>query len=108
MAHVTIEDDGNLRDGTTEYLHRRLDEWPADAIGVNCSVGPKISSRPSRGWCVLRQAVQRHAQRGLPPVEGRNIYLCSPEYMAQYARRLIRPACALWAAAAAPRPNTSS
>ena len=27
---------------------------------------------------------------GLPTrVEGRNIYLCSPEYMAQYARRLL-------------------
>ncbi len=27
---------------------------------------------------------------GLPMrVEGRNIYLCSPEYMAQYARRML-------------------
>src|ERR1044071_5447326 len=27
---------------------------------------------------------------GLPMrIEGRNIYLCSPEYMAQYARRLL-------------------
>ena len=33
---------------------------------------------------------ERDAQRGLPQrVEGRNIYLCSPEYMAQYARRLL-------------------
>ena len=28
---------------------------------------------------------------GLPAtVEGRNIYLCSPEYMAQYARRFLQ------------------
>jgi len=46
---------------------------------------------------------------GLPTrVEGRNIYLCSPEYMAQYARRLLWRACASSAAAAAPRPTTSS
>src|SRR5580765_7069587 len=43
VAQCTIEDDGSLRDGTsTEDFTRRLDEWPVDVIGLNCSSGPKV------------------------------------------------------------------
>ena len=43
IAQVSIEDDGRLRDGTsTEDFTRRLDEWPVDVIGLNCSSGPKV------------------------------------------------------------------
>ena len=43
IAHVSIEDDGSLRDGTsTEKFTRLLDEWPVDAIGLNCSSGPRV------------------------------------------------------------------
>ncbi len=93
IAQVTVNDDGSLRDGTsTETFTRSLNEWPADAIGVNCSAGPKV---------VLEtiEKMARHTTKplsampnaGLPAtVEGRNIYLCSPEYMAQYARRFLQ------------------
>ena len=40
-------------------------------------------------------------------IEGRNIYLCSPDYMASYARRFIAPACG-WSADAAARPRSTS
>ena len=37
VAQVTIDDYGNLPDGTsTETFARKLDEWPADVIGCNC------------------------------------------------------------------------
>src|SRR5271170_1629641 len=38
VAQLSIEDDGTLRDGTsTEDFTSRLNEWPVDVIGLNCS-----------------------------------------------------------------------
>ncbi len=92
VAHVTIDDNGNLPGGTeTEVFTRRLDEWPADAIGVNCSVGPKTTLETVERMMVFTsKPISAMPNAGLPVrVEGRNLYLCSPEYMAQYARRLL-------------------
>ncbi len=93
IAHVSIEDDGCLRDGTSsEEFTRRLDAWPVDAIGLNCSSGPRIMLETIEkmvAWTTKPLSAIPNA--GLPAtVEGRNIYLCSPEYMAQYARRLLQ------------------
>jgi len=92
IAHVTIDDTGNLRDGTSpETFTPRLDEWPADVIGLNCSIGPKVMfetiERMSR---LTNKPLSAMPNAGLPVmVDGRNMYLCSPEYMAQYARRFL-------------------
>jgi methionine synthase / methylenetetrahydrofolate reductase(NADPH) len=92
VAEVTIDDDAHLPGGATiESFTREMDQWPVDVLGLNCSVGP-------RGMLeAIEQMVQYTAKplcampnAGLPAVvEGRNIYLCSPEYMAQYARRML-------------------
>lgn len=92
VAQVTIDDYGNLRDGATpESYTRRLNEWPCDVIGLNCSVGPKATLETIEQ--VIRftsKPTSAMPNAGLPAVvEGRNIYLCSPEYMAQYARRFL-------------------
>ena len=92
IAQVAVEDDGRLQDGTSlEDVVRALNQWPVDGIGLNCSSGPRI----------LLEALERAApftgkplsvmpNAGLPvTVEGRNLYLCSPEYMAQYSRRFL-------------------
>src|SRR5437763_14719537 len=43
VAHVTIQHDGHTNFGTTaDVFTRRLDEWGADVIGLNCGVGPAI------------------------------------------------------------------
>ncbi len=92
IAQVTIDDFGHLPGGTdTETFTREMDSWPVDAIGLNCSVGPKATLE------TIEQMMQYSSKpmsampnAGLPMrVEGRNIYLCSPEYMAQYARRML-------------------
>ncbi len=92
IAQVTIDDFGHLPGGTdTETFTREMDAWPVDAIGLNCSVGPKATLE------TIEQMMQYSSKpmsampnAGLPMrIEGRNIYLCSPEYMAQYARRLL-------------------
>jgi homocysteine S-methyltransferase len=92
VAQVTIDDDGNMPDGTsTETFTRSLNEWPADIIGLNCSVGPKVTLETlERMMRYSSKPMSAMPNAGLPAkVEGRNIYLCSPEYMAQYTRRFL-------------------
>ena len=92
IAHVTIDDNGNMPDGATpEIFTNKLNEWPADVIGLNCSVGPKATLETIEKMAAFTsKPLSAMPNAGLPAVvEGRKIYLCSPEYMAQYARRLL-------------------
>ena len=92
MALVSIEDDGTLRDGTsTVDFTLKLDEWPVDIIGLNCSSGPKVMLETiEKMVAYTKKPLGAMPNAGLPAtVEGRNLYLCSPEYMAQYARRFL-------------------
>jgi homocysteine S-methyltransferase len=88
-----VDEDGNCLDGASpQQAAALLTEWGAGAIGVNCSTGPTTvltaieAMRPATS---LPLAAMPNA--GLPrAVEGRNIYLCSPEYMASFARKAIQ------------------
>jgi homocysteine S-methyltransferase len=93
IAHVTIDDEGNLRSGGgPEAYTLKLNEWPVDVIGINCSTGPKATLEAiERMLPLTRKPVSVMPNAGMPSrIEGRNIYLSSPEYMAQYARRFIQ------------------
>ena len=92
LAMVTVDDDSNCLDGSSpEQAAARLTEWGAGAIGVNCSTGPATvltAIECMRKATTLPLAAMPNA--GMPrAVEGRNIYLCSPEYMASFARKAI-------------------
>ena len=92
IAQVTIDDFGHLPGGTdTETFTREMNTWPVDVIGLNCSVGPKATLETvERMMEYATKPLSAMPNAGLPMrVEGRNIYLCSPEYMAQYARRML-------------------
>lgn len=92
VAQVTIDEDGNCLDGSTpETFTRRLTEWDADVIGCNCSVGPvAMLEAIERVRAVTSLPLAAQPNAGVPrSVEGRNIYLCSPEYMASYARKFV-------------------
>jgi methionine synthase / methylenetetrahydrofolate reductase(NADPH) len=92
VAQVTIDDFGNLPGGASpETFTPEMNSWPADVIGVNCSVGPKTTLEAIERMAPLAaKPLSAMPNAGLPTrVEGRNIYLSSPEYMAQYARRLL-------------------
>jgi methionine synthase I (cobalamin-dependent)/5,10-methylenetetrahydrofolate reductase len=92
VAQVTIDDHGDMPGGATpEIFTRSLDEWPADVIGLNCSVGPKATLETIEQMMQYsRKPMSAMPNAGLPAVvEGRKMYLCSPEYMAQYARRML-------------------
>ena len=92
VAQVTIDEDGNCLDGSDpQTFVPKLVEWGADVIGCNCSVGPVAmldAIERVRAATSLPLAAQPNA--GIPrSVDGRNIYLCSPEYMASYARKFV-------------------
>ena len=92
VAQVTIDEDGNCLDGSDpETFTPRLVEWGADVIGCNCSVGPvAMLDAIERVRAVTSLPLAAQPNAGIPrSVEGRNIYLCSPEYMASYARKFV-------------------
>lgn len=92
IAQVTADEEGMLHDGAdTETFTRFLDQLPADVIGLNCSVGPKPTLETlERMMAYTRKPLSAMPNAGHPTrIEGRNIYLSSPEYMAQYARRML-------------------
>src|SRR5437763_4966546 len=93
VAQMTTEEDGNTLDGTPpEKFAPELERRGATLIGVNCSVGPApMLETIERMASVTKLRLAAQPNAGKPrDVEGRNIYLCSPEYMASYARRFIR------------------
>lgn len=90
MVMMTIDEEGNMLDGSSpETAARKLTEWGADAIGCNCSAGPATvltAMERMRSATSLPLAAMPNA--GIPrAVDGRNIYLCSPEYMASFAKK---------------------
>jgi homocysteine S-methyltransferase len=92
IAQMTIDEDGNALDGSTpEIFVPRLEEWGADVIGCNCSVGPvAMLDAMERVRAATSLPISAQPNAGIPrSVEGRNIYLCSPEYMASYARKFV-------------------
>jgi methionine synthase I (cobalamin-dependent)/5,10-methylenetetrahydrofolate reductase len=92
VAQVTIDEDGNCLDGSTpETFGKKLEAWGADVIGCNCSVGPvAMLSAVEQLAKATDKPLSAQPNAGMPrSVEGRNIYLCSPEYMASYARKFL-------------------
>lgn len=93
IAHLVINPDGNLPAGTPiEWAMKKLDEWDVDVVGLNCSVGPvpmmaafpKIRSATKKPICFQPNA-------GLPKgVDGRQIYMATPEYMAEFAKNFLQ------------------
>jgi methionine synthase / methylenetetrahydrofolate reductase(NADPH) len=92
LVMVTVDDESNCLDGSSpQQAAALLTEWGAGAIGVNCSTGPSTvltAIEAMRSATSLPLAAMPNA--GMPrAIEGRNIYLCSPEYMASFARKAI-------------------
>jgi len=93
LIMVTVDDDGNCLDGTSpEVAAARLTEWGANAIGCNCSTGPAtVLSVIERMRQATNLPLAAMPNAGVPRVvEGRNIYMTSPEYMASFARKFVR------------------
>jgi methionine synthase I (cobalamin-dependent)/5,10-methylenetetrahydrofolate reductase len=90
IAMVTVDEESRCLDGTApEVAAARIASWGADAVGVNCSTGPAAVLTAIE--CMAEATdlpLAAMPNAGMPrAVDGRNIYLCSPEYMASFARK---------------------
>src|SRR5688572_11152596 len=92
VAQMTTEEEGASLDGApAEQFASQLVALGANVVGVNCSVGPApMLETIDRISDVTDVWLSAQPNAGRPrDIEGRNLYLCSPEYMASYARRFI-------------------
>jgi homocysteine S-methyltransferase len=92
VAQITTDKDGNSLDGVApESFVPDLEARGADVVGVNCSVGPAAMLETlERMARVAHVKLAAQPNAGTPrEIEGRNLYLCSPDYMASYARKFI-------------------
>jgi methionine synthase / methylenetetrahydrofolate reductase(NADPH) len=93
VAQMVINEDGHTPLGTEATLFaERLSGWGVEVVGMNCSVGPHaMLGVVEKLASVISRPLSAQPNAGLPrEVDGRKIYMASPEYMAKYASRLIR------------------
>ena len=85
-------------EGTTFYgdkpedVVRTLEDWDVTVVGANCSQGPQPMLETVQRMASVAKRLKLSAMpnAGAPAmVDGRYVYLCTPEYMASYARRFI-------------------
>jgi homocysteine S-methyltransferase len=85
-------------EGTTFYgdkpedVVRTLEDWDVTVVGANCSQGPQPMLETVQRMAAVARRLKLSAMpnAGAPAmVDGRYVYLCTPEYMASYARRFI-------------------
>jgi homocysteine S-methyltransferase len=92
VAQMTVGEDGKTTYGTeAAQLARVLADLGADVIGLNCSVGPAVMLDALEEMAdATDRPLSAQPNAGLPrTVRDRQIYLASPDYMAEYARRMV-------------------
>jgi len=93
IAQITINDDStSLTGAAPEVLVKELENMRPDVLGVNCTVGPSVMLQwleRVRHLTALPISIMPNA--GKPRnVDGRTMYLTSPEYFGTYAKRFIQ------------------
>ena len=93
MVMVTVDDRGNCLDGTSaEDAAQWMTGWGADAVGCNCSEGPAdVLGVIERMRAVTTVPLAAMPNAGMPKVvDGRSLYLTSPEYLASFAKKFVK------------------
>ena len=93
IAQMTIDDDcTSLTGASAEKMIKDLNTLEVDAAGINCTVGPNTMLQ----WLERVQKNAKHPISIMPNagkpknIDGRNIYLTSPEYLGEYAKHYIQ------------------
>lgn len=91
IALMSFDEELRVADGSQpEKVAQLLIEWGADVIGSNCGIGPAqvydvVSRMVGDGRIVMAQP-----NAGLPrQVESRLMYMATPDYFAEYAKRFL-------------------
>ncbi|MEQ1921075.1 MAG: bifunctional homocysteine S-methyltransferase/methylenetetrahydrofolate reductase [Pyrinomonadaceae bacterium] len=93
VAQFAIQMDGKTTFGTTpEAFTAALDKLDVDVIGLNCGMGPNhVLNALEKMRAVTNKPLSAQPNAGLPrDVQGRQFYMGSPEYMAEYSRRFVQ------------------
>lgn len=93
IAHVTINEEYLTPYGTPlEWVVKKLDSWGVDAMGLNCSIGPQLMLSCVEKIKVLTNTpLSVRPNAGLPKqVEGRQIYMSTPEYFAHFTKEFLQ------------------
>jgi homocysteine S-methyltransferase len=90
---LTFNDEGTTSYGEKpEDVVRALEALGVAVIGANCSQGPQpmLETIQRMAAATSRARLSAMPNAGAPAlVDGRYVYLCTPEYMASYARRFL-------------------
>jgi methionine synthase I (cobalamin-dependent)/5,10-methylenetetrahydrofolate reductase len=98
VAQMSFTADGRTPTGETpEEVAQALDALGAEVVGVNCGVGPQVALDVVRGMAAVTQRpLVAQPNAGFPGrVGGRIIYLSTPQYFADYARRFVASGASL-------------
>lgn len=91
VAQLAVTDDNKTIYGVPveQAVARIAAEKAVTAVGLNCAVGPTAMLNSLKLiTCVTNKPVSIQPNAGRPQdVEGRTIYMSTPEYMAEYAKR---------------------
>lgn len=93
FAQMTIQMDGKTLYGDTpEHFTKKLDQLGVDVIGLNCGMGPNhLLNALEKMRAVTDKPLSAQPNAGLPrDVQGRQFYMGSPEYMAEFSRRFVQ------------------
>jgi len=93
IAQMTIQADLKTTFGTSpEVFTAALHEEGVDVIGLNCGMGPThVLNALEKMRTVTNKRLSAQPNAGLPrDVQGRQFYMGSPEYMAEFSRRFVQ------------------
>ena len=92
IASMAFDPTETVADGSApEHVATSLRDWGADGIGVNCGDGPQIALAIAERMRVVGLPLCVQPNAGLPrTVDGRLLYMATPEYFDVFARRTVQ------------------
>jgi len=92
IASMAFDPTETVADGSgPEHVATSLRDWGADGIGVNCGDGPQIALTIAERMRAIGLPLCVQPNAGLPRnVDGRLLYMATPEYFDVFARRTIQ------------------
>lgn len=91
-ATMAFDEEGQTADGfAPERVAALLASWGADVVGANCGVGPSGVEEVVRRMVGAGRPVLAQPNGGYPRrLEGRVLYMATPEYLGEYAKRYLQ------------------
>ncbi|NTV53349.1 MAG: bifunctional homocysteine S-methyltransferase/methylenetetrahydrofolate reductase, partial [Candidatus Firestonebacteria bacterium] len=93
IVQASFNEKGETQIGTkVETFVREASCWDVDVIGFNCSTGPAdMLTWLETAVRLTAKPISCQPNAGMPrTVEGRNFYMATSEYLAEYAKRFIQ------------------